>query len=175
VPFDNPMAVTDISAQPMLKDQLDAYREEGIRSMLVVPMRIGHERAGTLVFYYRTTRDFSEVDVQTGQALANLASAAMTTAALYEQERIHSDATEAARRQATFLADVGLSSEVSRLRRDIGHGCQWRCRKLPTGTVDIVNQSGEIIRLAVEHIDPAKVDTPASCGKYPPTQRERCP
>ena len=160
VPFDNPMAVTDVSAQPMLKDQLDAYREEGIRSMLVLPMRIGHERAGTLVFYYRTKRDFSQVDLQTGQALANLASAAMTTAALYEQERIHSDATEAARRQATFLADVGavLSKSLDYeetlatvARLAVPEIADW-C------TVDIVNQSGEIRRLAVEHIDPAKVE-----------------
>src|SRR6185295_10393238 len=106
IPFMHPMAVTDVSAQSMLKEQLDAYREEGIESMLVVPMRIGQERGGTLVFYYRTRRDFSEVDLQTGQALANLASAAMTTAALYEQQRVQSDAAESARRQAAFLADV---------------------------------------------------------------------
>ena len=124
VPFSDPMAVTDISAQPLLKDQLDAYREEGIRSMLVVPMRVGHERAGSLVFYYRATRDFSQVGSAKGQALANLASAAMTSAALYEQERIQNDAAEAARRQAAFLADVGAVLSKSLDYEETWHGRQ---------------------------------------------------
>jgi len=160
IPFTHSLAVTDIGAQPMLKEQLDAYREEGIESMLVVPMRIGQERGGTLVFYYRTRRDFSEVDLQTGQALANLASAAMTTAALYEQQRVQSEAAESARRQAAFLADVAavLSrsldyeetlTTVARLAvPEIADWC----------SVDIVRSSGEVRRLAVAHVDPAKVE-----------------
>ena len=82
--FSEPLPVVDVAAQPLLDEQLAAYRDEGIRSVLVCPMRLGADRAGTLVFYYRTPHAFSEMDVQTGQALANLAAAALTTAGLYE-------------------------------------------------------------------------------------------
>jgi PAS domain S-box-containing protein len=171
MPFTDPMAVADVGAHPMLKEQLDAYREEGIRSMLVVPMRGGHGPGGTLVFYYRAPRDFSPADLQTGQALANLASAAMTTAALYEQQRVQSEAAEDARRQAAFLADVAavLSrsldyeetlTTVARLAvPEIADWC----------AVDIVNQAGDVKRLAVAHVDPAKVQYARELQqKYPP-------
>jgi len=46
------------------------------------------------------------VDVQTGQALANLAAAAMTTADLYDEQRSQRNAAESARRQAAFPADA---------------------------------------------------------------------
>ena len=159
VPFSAPLAIADVAADPMLNEQLDFYREEGIRSMLVVPMRVGPERGGTLVFYYRRPHEFSDIDLQTGQALANLASAAMTTAALYEQRRVQGEAAEAARRQAAFLADVtavlsrSLDYEdtlatVARLAvPEIADWC----------SVDIVDTSGAVRRLAVAHIDPAKV------------------
>jgi PAS domain S-box-containing protein len=68
--FSEPLPIADVAAQPMIEEQLAAYRDEGIRSMLVCPMRLGADRAGTLVFYYRTPHAFSEMDVQTGQALA---------------------------------------------------------------------------------------------------------
>ena len=160
MPFTNPMAVKDVSAHPMLTEQLNAYSEEGIRSMLVVPMRIGPDRANTLVFYYRTPRDFSPADLQTGQALANLASAAMATAALHEQRRIQSEAVEDARRQAAFLAEMGavLSQSLDYeetlatvARLAVPEIADW-C------AVDVVNPAGDLRRLAVAHVDPAKVE-----------------
>jgi len=143
----------------MVKDQFDAYREEGIRSMLVIPMRIGLERSGTLVFYYRTRREFSQIDLHTGQALANLAAAATTTATLYEEQRVQHEAAEAARRQAAFLADLAtvlaqsldyeetLAAVAGLAVPEIADWC----------AVDIVDHAGEVRRLAVAHVDPAKV------------------
>jgi transcriptional regulator with GAF, ATPase, and Fis domain len=106
MPFPDPLRVPDVAAEPMLGEQLAAYRDEGIRSMLVCPMRLGAERAGTLVFYYRTPQVFSDMDVWTGQALANLAAAALTSADLYDQLRSQRNAAESARRQAALLADA---------------------------------------------------------------------
>jgi PAS domain S-box-containing protein len=173
VPFSSPLAVANVGDQPMLKEQHDAYRDEGIASMLIVPMRVGHESAGTLVFYYRTAREFSPVDLQAGQALANLASAAMTTAALYEQERIQSEAAESGRRQAAFLAEVAtvLSKSLDYeqtlttvARLAVPEIADW-C------AVDLVDQSGEIRRLAVEHVDPGKVEYARDLQqKYPPVR-----
>jgi signal transduction histidine kinase len=84
----------------LLDEQLVAYEEEGIRSMLVCPMRLGGGRTGTLVFYYRYQREFRDMDVQTAQALANLAAAAMTTASAYLS------AHEANRLKDDFLATL---------------------------------------------------------------------
>ena len=50
------MPVSDVATLPMLEEQPAAYRDEGIRSMLVCPMRLGTERGGTLAFYSDATR-----------------------------------------------------------------------------------------------------------------------
>jgi PAS domain S-box-containing protein len=159
-PFSAPLAVPDVAAQPMLEEQLAAYRAEGICSMLVCPMRLGSDGAGTLVFYYRRPHSFSDVDIQAGQALANLAAAALTTANLHEQLRKQHDAAESARRQAAFLADAAavLSrsldyehtlAAVARLAvPEIADWC----------AVDLVEPAGRLRRLAVAHVDPAKVE-----------------
>ena len=55
-PFSRALAVTDVSIHPLLAEQLTAYGDEGIRSMLVCPIHLGPERGATLVFYYRTPR-----------------------------------------------------------------------------------------------------------------------
>lgn len=173
VPFSSPLAVPRVGDQPMLKEWHEAYRDEGIASMLIVPMQVGHESAGTLVFYYRTPREFSTVDLQTGQALANLASAAMTTAALYEQERIQSEAAESARRQAAFLAEVGaVLSKSLDYEQTLSTVAQLAVREIADWcAVDIVDQSGDIRRLVVEHIDPGKREYARELQqKYPPVR-----
>jgi PAS domain S-box-containing protein len=153
--FTEPLGITDVSAQPMVDEQLAAYIQEGIKSMLVCPMRLGTERSGTLVFYYRTPRAFSDVDVETAQALANIASAAMTTVDLYEQQRRLGDVTESARRQASFLADA--TSVLSRsldyeqtlaaiARLAVPEIADW-C------TVHVIGRTGQLERLAVAHVD----------------------
>ena len=161
-PFSNPLAVPDVAAQPLLEERLAAYRDEGIRSMLVCPMRLGAGRLGTLVFYYRTPHAFSEVDVQTGHALANLAAAAMTTADLYEEQRRQRRTAESARRQAAFLADAtailsrSLDYEqtlAALARLAVPEIADW-C------AIDIVDDAGALRRLAVAHVDPAKVEYP---------------
>jgi PAS domain S-box-containing protein len=158
--FTEPLAVSDLTAQSLLDEHLAAYRDEGIASLLVCPMRLGEERAATLVFYYRTRHVFSEIDIETGQALANLAAAALTTAALYEEQRRQREAAEAARRHASFLADAAAMlsrsldyeqtlSGVARLAvPEIADWC----------AVDILDRAGHLQRLAVAHMDPAKVE-----------------
>jgi GAF domain-containing protein len=104
--FSEPFAIPDVAAEPAGEELLAAYTDEGIRSMLVCPMRLGDEGAGTLVFYYRIPHAFSDEDVQAGQALANLAAAALTTAHLHHELRTQHDLAESARRKAAFLSDA---------------------------------------------------------------------
>ncbi len=158
--FSEPLAVTDVYAEPLLEEQQAAYRHEGIRSVLVCPMRLGSERVATLVFYYRSAHAFGDIDVQTGQALANLAAAALTTADLYEEQRAQRHAAESRQRHAAFLADAttilsrSLDYEhtlavVARLAvPEIADWC----------VVDMLDEVGRLQRLAVAHFDPAKVE-----------------
>jgi PAS domain S-box-containing protein len=159
MPFADPLRVPDVAAQPMLEEQLAAYRDEGIRSMLVCPMRLGAERAGTLVFYYRTPHVFSDVDVWTGQALANLAASALTTADLYDQQRRQRNAAESARRQAALLADAAaiLSRSLDYEQTLAAVARLAVPESADLCAVDIVDQAGRLQRLALAHVDPAKV------------------
>ena len=159
--FSEPLPIPDVAAQPMLEEQLAAYRDEGIRSMLVCPMRLGADRAGTLVFYYRTPHAFSDMDVQTGQALANLAAAALTTADLYDQQRTQRQAAEAARRHATFLADATtILSRSLDYKETLTAVAQLAVPEIADWcAVDIVDgHDGRLQRLAIAHVDPAKVE-----------------
>src|SRR6185503_15345294 len=87
VPFTEPFVCEDVTAAPMLEDMRDAYRDEGISSMIVFPLAIRGERSGTMVFYARRPCRYNEVDVRVGSALANLVAAAVTTAELHEDQR----------------------------------------------------------------------------------------
>jgi PAS domain S-box-containing protein len=160
VPFSEPFICEDVSTAPMIADMRDAYASEGITSMIVFPLVIHGERCGTLVFYSRRRTEFGKVDVQVGAALANLAAAALTTAELYEQQRTAREAADHARQQAAFLAEastaLGASLDYEATLKVVAALAvpaiaDW-C------AVDIVGQGGALQRLAVAHVDPAKVE-----------------
>jgi PAS domain S-box-containing protein len=157
--FAAPQPIEDVHQHPLLKEQLAAYRDEGIQSMLVCPMRFGSERAGTLVFYYRTPHAFSDIDVQVGQALANLAAAALTTADLYEQQTAQRNAAEHARRQAAFMADAtAILSRSLDYEQTLNAVAQLAVPEIADWcAIDIIDPAGQIQRLAVAHVDPVKV------------------
>ena len=107
VEFAHPLLVEDVAAAPMIAEMQEAYRQEGIASLIMFPLRIGGIRSGTLVFYFRHPRTFQTLDVQVGTALASVASAAIANAELYAEQRAGREAADYARQQATFLADAG--------------------------------------------------------------------
>jgi PAS domain S-box-containing protein len=165
----DPLPIPDVATHPMVEEQLAAFRDEGIRSLLVCPMRLGAEHLATLAFYYRTPHLFLDVDVETGQALANLAAAALTTSNLYDQQRTERNAAEAARRHAAFRADATaiLSGSMDYeqtlaavARLAVPEFADW-C------AVDIVDEAGRLQRLAVAHVDPAKVESARVLQRYP--------
>jgi signal transduction histidine kinase/ActR/RegA family two-component response regulator len=160
VPFSDPLVAEDVEQVPMLDRMRAAYRREGICSLLAIPLTIGGQRSGTLVFYYRAPHRFADVEVQIARALGNLSAAAVTTAELYDDQRRNREMAERANRQAAFLSQASavlassLDYEVT-LRAvanlSVPHVADW-C------AVDIVDEHGEIQRLAVAHVDPAKVE-----------------
>jgi transcriptional regulator with GAF, ATPase, and Fis domain len=97
VPFNDPIVVEDVFSSEMVRHRAAAYAEEGIRSIISIPL--GPESAATaaLVLYYRNPHHFSDVDVETARALGNIAAAALMTAELYDEQR-------RTREHAAFLA-----------------------------------------------------------------------
>jgi PAS domain S-box-containing protein len=160
VPFSDPLVCEDVQATPMLADMHDAYRREGIISMIVFPLTIRGQRTGTMVFYLRHPTAFRQVDIQVGAALANLVAAALTAADLYDEQRQAREAADHARQQAAFLAQAGtvLSSSLdyeATLRSvatlSVPTIADW-C------AVDMLGDGGALQRIAVAHVDPKKVE-----------------
>jgi PAS domain S-box-containing protein len=170
VPFESPMIYSDVSAAPALAGLRDAYDSEGIKSMIVFPLVIRSERAGTMVFYSHESRTFSDDDVQVGTALANLIAASLTTAELYDEQRLARESADRARVRATFLSEAGTALSAS-----LDYETTLRAvARLAVPTiadwcaVDIVGDSGKLQRVAVAHVDPAKIKLAVELEeKYP--------
>jgi PAS domain S-box-containing protein len=167
---DTPVVVEDVDSLPLVAERRDLYRCEGIRSLLALPLRIHGAVGGSLVFYHRERRSFPEPDVEVAAAIANLSASAIGTAELYEeQSRLRREA-EAASRRANFLSEAAAvltsSLEYERTleavaRLAVPHVADW-C------AVDIVGDDGGLRRLAVAHVDPAKVEwARALAERYP--------
>lgn len=153
LPFITPFAVTDVTTEPALEARVEAYRREGIQSILIVPLSIRASWSGTLVFYCRQPRVFSDVDIQTAQALGNVVAAAIATAELYEEQRRRRLVSE-------FLAEAGarLASTLD-IRETLASVAQLVVPRIADWcAVDLVTESGDVERLAVAHDDAARVE-----------------
>jgi len=164
VAFTEPLIVSSVTDTPLLEDRARALREEGIESMMAVPLTIGGHGTGTLVFYYRTPHEFDEVEVQTARALGNLAAAAITSAELFEAQRRSREQAERANRQTAFLAEasaaLGNSLDYEETLRTVA---QLAVPQIADWcAVDVVDEHGEVQRLAVSHIDSAQASSAGS-------------
>jgi PAS domain S-box-containing protein len=161
--FLEPLIAEDVEAEPLLADQHEAYRAEGIRSLAVFPLAIASERTGTLVFYFRQPHRFTSVEIQTGLALGNLAAAAIAAADLYEN-------SQHAERQAAFLAKAGAllagSLEYERTLAAVAelavpYVADW-C------AIHVTDGLGAPREVAIAHVDPAKLELARELQrKYP--------
>ena len=103
--------IEDVDQDQVLDMRHEMYKAEGIRSLLVLPLKIHHENSGTLVFYFHQPHHFDESEVRIASALADLAASALGTADLYEeQSHMRTQAEEANRTKDEFL--VTLSHEL---------------------------------------------------------------
>lgn len=159
---------------PLLNERWEAYRREGIRSLMIIPLRIRGEISGTLVFYCRRPHVFSEIEVESASAMANITSAALTTSELYDAEsRLRQSAQSAARREA-FLAAAGAAlsasfdpehSLSSVATAAVPRFADWCC-------VDLLNEHGQLERLVDVHVDPQHAVLARQMReKYPPDER----
>ena len=170
-PPSEPLVIESVEDTPMLARRVDAYHREGIRSLLVIPLRLHEHVSATITFYYRERRRATDSEIRIATTLGNLAAAALTTAELYAAQ-IHMRAeAEASEQRSSFLAEAtsvlassldyeATLATVARLA--VPHFADW-C------AVDILHQDGGLQRLAVAHADPAKVQWAKEIQRrYPP-------
>jgi signal transduction histidine kinase len=148
----DPIAAEDVMTMPTLEWRRQAYVEEGIASMLAIPLVIGEEAGGTLAFYFRQQRSFSQDEIEVARALGYLAAAALRTADLHtEQLRREQQALFLARAAATLGSSLDYHETLRAVAQlavpDIADWC----------AVDIVNIAGDLEQLALAHADPARV------------------
>jgi PAS domain S-box-containing protein len=171
VPFAEPLVCEDVSTAPLVAHLRDAYAREGIAAMIVFPLLIRGERCATMVYYSRQRRAYRPVDIQVGAALANLAAASLTNAELYDEQRRGREAADHARQRAAFLAEAGtvLSASLD-YQSTLSAVAQLAVPTIADWcAVDIIEDDGALNRLAVAHVDPAKVEfARALQERYPP-------
>jgi hypothetical protein len=171
----DPLIAERVETEPILEERLDAYREEGIESVLAVPLKISGRAAGTLVFYYRSRHAFTEVEIHTARALGTMSAAALAAADLYEEQRRTREQIERASRRSMLLAQASAalasSLDYEATLRTVANlavpqMADW-C------AVDVVDEQGVTRRLAVAHVDPGKVELARTYRERHPDDPER--
>jgi PAS domain S-box-containing protein len=165
VSFEEPIVAEDVATTDWLTfEHRQAHAAEGTKSLLAVAMHYGGRVMGTLTFYFRESHRFSEAEKNTASLLANLAAAAIGTADLYEsQQRLVED--------RKFVADAGamLASSLDYETTLANVAAMAVPRFSDWCAIDMVGENGSIHRLAVAHVDPAKVQWANELAeKYPP-------
>jgi PAS domain S-box-containing protein len=146
-----PMVIEDALTWPAGAARRQAYSDEGIASMLVIPLVLHGRPHGALVFYHRVPHRYSEVDVHTAMSLGNLTAAAMTHAELFDERHrlmragVRADLLRRISRSLNYQEMV--SDAVSLLVPRIADWC----------AVDLMDKNGELERLAAAHVDESKV------------------
>jgi PAS domain S-box-containing protein len=163
--LDEPLIAEDISTADWIGPaHRRAHEEAGTRAMLVAGLRYGDRVVGTLVFYYRRTRTFTDAEKNAASLLANIAAAAIGTAELYEaQRRLAEDqrfVAHASEQLASSLEYERTLSNVASLA--VSQFADW-C------AIDMLEPDGSLSRLAIAHVDPGKVRLADELAeKYPP-------
>jgi PAS domain S-box-containing protein len=152
VRLEDVVAVSDVTTSSLLSTRQAAYVAEGIGAILSIPLTAADHTVGTVVFYFRARHAFADTELHAARAFGNLATAALTTADLYDAQRRSG-------RDFQFLAEAGVAlaesldpnvtlSKVAQLA--VPYFADW-C------AVDLIEPGGDIRRVAVAHIDPEKV------------------
>ena len=165
IALDAPIVAEDIPTTPWLtSEHRSAHAAEGNRSMMALPLNYGDRILGTLTFYYRRPRVFTEAEKSSATLLANLAAAAIGTADLYQtQRRLADDQRFVAEASELLASSLDYETTLSNLATlAVPRFADW-C------TIDMVDERGAIQRLTVAHVDPEKVRWARELAEqYPP-------
>src|SRR5574337_223902 len=107
VRHNQPLAISDIERDPrMVSEHRAAYRREGFRSMLAVPMRVAERAIGALFVFTKSLRQFSATEVEILSGFADQAALAVENLLLYEE-------AERRRQEAEVLAELARAVNAS--------------------------------------------------------------
>jgi PAS domain S-box-containing protein len=168
--FDAPIIAEDVAKTAILDLRRTQYAREGIAALVSIPLAIRGAPAGSIVFYYRTPHRPSELELHVAVALGQLAAAAIANADLYaEQQRLRRDAEDAEMR-AAFLAEASAVLSSLDYQRNLQRLAELAVPTLSDWcAVDLLNDRGDVDRLAVTHRDPSKVAWALELHRrYPP-------
>jgi signal transduction histidine kinase/putative methionine-R-sulfoxide reductase with GAF domain len=145
-----PLLVPDLSQIELVSPVL---RERGVNSLVAIPLIvedkvIGVVHAGSVAF-----AQFVEEDARLLELIVDRIAMAINQAALYEAEHIAQERLQFLGESSTLLASsLDVDATLTRVARlAVPHFADW-C------SVDLLNARGEIHRVAVEHVDPKKVE-----------------
>jgi PAS domain S-box-containing protein len=170
-----------VTRQPVLLEDLETMqvvnpllREKGLRSLLGVPLL----HRGTLigVFHIGTTtrRRFTPDDVVTVQLVADRVAMAIEQSRLYEAERDARGEAEAAQRRLAFLSEASrvLSSSLD-YAITLERLTDLAVPEIADLVIVDVLDDDALERVAVAHVDPAKVEVIRElAGQFPPSAQD---
>jgi PAS domain S-box-containing protein len=144
----------DVHADRLLGDRAGPYDREGIRSLMVVPLRVRGGTSGTLAFYYRSPHRFSEIEVRVATALSNLAGSAIGTAELYQELRDND------RRKDEFLAMLAheLRNPLSAISNAVRLARRTHAEEELEWSQEVIErQAGKLARLMDDLLDVSRI------------------
>lgn len=155
--------IPDVMNFDVVADRRELYQRESIASMMVVPLMIGSDRAGTLTFYYHERHDFTSEESSLATALGNLTGAALSTGRVYRDKELDRKRSEFLSRASAVLASsLDHETTLTLVTKLAVPGVADWC------AVDLVD-GDRLQRLAVAHVDPEKLALSAEYRKkYPP-------
>jgi len=149
--FKEPFFVEDVFSSDLLRDRAAAYVDEGIRSILSVPLGGEGPTTAALVLYYRSPHRFTDVEVETSRALGNMAAAALTTAELYDEQRRTREQSALLAQASAALADsLDFETTLSTVARLAVPGIGDSC------AIHLIDDDDRIRLVAAVHVDPLK-------------------
>jgi transcriptional regulator with GAF, ATPase, and Fis domain len=147
-------------------EKYEGMKEEGMRSLLRVPVRLEGEVVGGLNFLSRTVGQFREEDADIARRIADQVALVLSHEKLAEEARLAAEAREEKERLEGRLASVmeAFASYLGGPRQIIGNSKSWRevldlvSRVAPTETtVLLTGESGtgkEVVALAIHAASP---------------------
>jgi PAS domain S-box-containing protein len=165
ISLEAPIVAENIAQTPWLTaEHRSAHAAEGNHSMMALALRYGERVLGTVAFYYREPRRFSEAEKSSASLLANLVAAAIGTAELYQaQRRLAEDQRFVGQASELLASSLDYETTLANLATlavpDFADWC----------AIDVVDADGSIKRLTVAHADPGKVRWANELAeRYPP-------
>ena len=159
--------VRDLRKEPRCcGEKYDIMKEEGMRSLLRVPVRLEGEIVGGLNFLSRTLGQYREEDADIARRIADQVALVLSHEKLAEEARIAAEAREEALRLEGRLAALmeAFASYLGGPRQIIGNSKSWRevldlvSRVSPTDTtVLLTGESGtgkEVVARAIHAASP---------------------